>query len=202
MAQTATQGLPRVDGAGRDRLLKDVLKGVSRSFYLTIRVLPKDLREPMGLAYPLARAGDTIADRRAGPRAGFPGQRLESLLTLRSQVSGPADLGVLQELVSQTMQGATSPKERALFGSLVDTFSLLESLEDGDRERVRGVVMTLTQGMEMDLKAFPAEDSGEIAALPSAGDLDSTTSMIPCTSAAVHTPFSTNRVSIAWARRA
>ena len=88
MVQPTTPGLPRVDAARRDRVLKDVLKGVSRSFYLTIRVLPKALREPVGLAYLLARAGDTIADRRrrAGRLAGFPGQRIDSLATLRTQV--------------------------------------------------------------------------------------------------------------------
>jgi phytoene/squalene synthetase len=37
-------------------------QSVSRSFYLTIRFLPRPLREPVGLAYLLARATDTIAD--------------------------------------------------------------------------------------------------------------------------------------------
>ena len=39
-----------------DDLLGDVLKQVSRSFYLSLAVLPRDLREPIGLAYLLARA--------------------------------------------------------------------------------------------------------------------------------------------------
>ncbi|SVB50912.1 uncharacterized protein METZ01_LOCUS203766, partial [marine metagenome] len=69
--------LPGIDASSRDRLLKDVLEGVSRSFYLTIRVLPKNLREPIGLAYLLARTADTIADRRL---AGFTGSRLEGLV--------------------------------------------------------------------------------------------------------------------------
>ena len=126
MAQITTPGLPGVDAARRDRLLTETLKGVSRSFYLTIRVLPKDLREPVGLAYLLARAADTIAD---GRRAGSPGSRLEGLLKLRTQVAGPADLAVLQELVSQSMEDTSTPRERALFDSLVDIFALLESLD-------------------------------------------------------------------------
>ncbi len=169
MAQTTTSGLPSVDAARRNRVLKDVLKGVSRSFYLTIRVLPKDLREPVGLAYLLARAGDTIADRRL---AGFPGARLESLLALRTQVFGPADLGVLQELTSQLTEGTLSPQELAMFGSLVDTFALLESLNAADQKQVRWVVTMLTQGMEMDLTSFPGEDSGQVTALSSADELD------------------------------
>ena len=35
---------------------------MSRSFYLTLKALPKELREPISLAYLLARTADTIAD--------------------------------------------------------------------------------------------------------------------------------------------
>ena len=42
--------------------VNSILKKVSRSFYLTIRLLPLKLREPVTLAYLLARASDTIAD--------------------------------------------------------------------------------------------------------------------------------------------
>ena len=42
-----------------DAELMDLLKGVSRSFVLTIRALPRGLRRPIGLAYLLARASDT-----------------------------------------------------------------------------------------------------------------------------------------------
>ncbi len=41
---TAPERLPTLDAALRNRLLQDVLKGVSRSFYLTLLVLPKNLR--------------------------------------------------------------------------------------------------------------------------------------------------------------
>jgi hypothetical protein len=37
-----------------------LLKQVSRSFYLTLRVLPRSIRMPIGIAY-LPRASDTIA---------------------------------------------------------------------------------------------------------------------------------------------
>ena len=127
MSQTTNPGgLPGIDAARRNRLLKDVLKGVSRSFYLTLRILPKPLREPVGLAYLLARTADTITDRHR--RAGPTGARLEALVTFRTQVAGPADLGVLRGLVAQSMDDVSSPKERTLFDSLVDSFSLLVSI--------------------------------------------------------------------------
>jgi len=40
----------------------DLLKATSRSFYLTLRVLPAAVRSQIGLAYLLARTTDTIAD--------------------------------------------------------------------------------------------------------------------------------------------
>ncbi|WP_052310651.1 squalene/phytoene synthase family protein [Granulicella mallensis] len=43
-------------------LLGPLLKSVSRSFYITLRVLPVGMRDQIGLAYLLARATDTIAD--------------------------------------------------------------------------------------------------------------------------------------------
>ena len=46
----------------RKQLRGEVLRSVSRSFYLSLRVLPKPLRDPLSLAYLLARATDTIAD--------------------------------------------------------------------------------------------------------------------------------------------
>ena len=65
-------------------LLGPLLKGVSRSFYLTLRVLPAGMRDPIGLAYLLARAADTIADTSLIA----PARRLELLLSLRDQVNG------------------------------------------------------------------------------------------------------------------
>src|SRR5438034_10320920 len=43
-------------------LLTSLLKQVSRSFYLTLRALPRPIRPHIGVAYLLARASDTIAD--------------------------------------------------------------------------------------------------------------------------------------------
>ena len=49
--------------AGAD-LTTALLRRVSRSFYLSLAVLPPAVRPTIGLAYLLARASDTIADTR------------------------------------------------------------------------------------------------------------------------------------------
>ncbi|MFM8358454.1 MAG: squalene/phytoene synthase family protein, partial [Verrucomicrobiota bacterium] len=50
-------------------LLTSLLRDVSRSFYLTLWILPSSVRRPIGLAYLLARATDTIADTALLPAA-------------------------------------------------------------------------------------------------------------------------------------
>src|SRR5436190_24075837 len=64
--------------------LTDLLKQTSRSFYLTLRVLPRAIRPQIGLAYLLARTTDTIADTEIVPVT----QRLEALQKLRERILG------------------------------------------------------------------------------------------------------------------
>src|SRR5258706_7938369 len=74
-------------------LLTTLLKQVSRSFYLTLRVLPRAIRTQIGVAYLLARATDTIADTEIIPVEA----RLQALDDLRERIQGkratPLDLG-------------------------------------------------------------------------------------------------------------
>src|SRR5215212_2282819 len=55
-------GVHRPNNLGSQELLGPLLRSVSRSFYISIRFLPAELRQPVGVAYLLARATDTIAD--------------------------------------------------------------------------------------------------------------------------------------------
>ena len=57
-----------------------LLASVSRSFYLTIRILPAKLRGPIGLAYLLARASDTIADSAHDPVQAFELDEMKHVL--------------------------------------------------------------------------------------------------------------------------
>jgi farnesyl-diphosphate farnesyltransferase len=61
-----------------------ILRDVSRSFFLSIRLLPSPLRDPISLAYLLARATDTLADTGEIPVA----QRMEALPELIGAIEG------------------------------------------------------------------------------------------------------------------
>lgn len=158
-----------MQNTNRAFLLGPLLKGVSRSFYLTLRVLPTGMRDPVGEAYLLARAADTIADTSLIP----PDQRLALLLSLRERVNGDTnDAAALQRIAGEVAGQQTQSDEKLLLESLDGAFDVLAQLDEADRAAVREIVTTLTQGMEFDLRTFPDERSGQVATLASWDELD------------------------------
>jgi farnesyl-diphosphate farnesyltransferase len=156
-------------------LLGPLLKGVSRSFYLTLRILPVGMRDPIGLAYLLARAADTIADTSLIP----PEQRLELLLSLRDQVNGArGDEALMKRMAVEVAGQQTHSDEKILLESLEPALAVLAQLSDTDRQAVREIVSTLTEGMEFDLRTFPDERSGRIVALREWEELDRYTYLV------------------------
>ncbi|WP_455286388.1 phytoene/squalene synthase family protein [Cupriavidus necator] len=156
-------------------LLGPLLKGVSRSFYLTLRVLPSRMRDPVGLAYLLARAADTIADTSLIP----PERRLALLLSLRDQVNGATDDAELVKSIAGEVAGQQEQSdERILLESLGPALAVLAQLDPADREAVRQIVSTLTEGMEFDLRTFPDERAGRIVALREPEELDRYTYLV------------------------
>jgi farnesyl-diphosphate farnesyltransferase len=146
-------------------LLGNLLRQVSRSFYLSLTVLPGPLREPIGLAYLLARAADTIADTELVARK----DRLGHLETVRRACGGePADVGAVARACAPHQ---TRAAERKLLERLPEALARLEALTPADRHEVRAVLATLTSGMIFDLTRFPGEDEG-LAAIETLEELD------------------------------
>ena len=150
------------------RLLMAVLKRVSRSFYLSVRVLPSGMREPVALAYLLARAADTIADTPSIPTD----RRLAHLNEFRRILAGNEEVGAASRLSAALARLQSIGAERTLLGMLPTVLVLLRSLEESDREPVRSVVMTLTSGMLFDLNTFGSDERDGITALNSQEQLD------------------------------
>lgn len=164
-----------MQNSNRAFLLGPLLKGVSRSFYLTLRVLPAGMRDPVGVAYLLARAADTIADTSLIP----PEQRLALLLSLRERINGATnDDAGLRRIADEVAGQQTQSDEKQLLESLGGALEVLAQLDEADRADVREIVTTLTQGMEFDLRTFPDERSGQIAALASWDELDRYTCLV------------------------
>lgn len=107
-------------------LLGPLLKSVSRSFYLTLRILPGGMREPIALAYLLARAADTIADTTLVA----PEKRLELLLSFRSQVNTVPDWEALKRIDVEVAKQQQDSSEKVLLESLGSALSLLPAREN------------------------------------------------------------------------
>ena len=145
--------------------LNDLLKATSRSFYLSLRVLPAAMRPQIGLAYLLARTTDTIADTELVSVQG----RLEALEALRRRILGETsdalDFGRLA-------QGCALPAEKSLLERVEEALRLLEQLPEADRRLVREVLRVIMSGQELDLKRFADAKAGAIAALETEAELD------------------------------
>lgn len=155
-----------------DDLLGDVLERVSRSFYLSLRILPAGLREPIGLAYLLARATDTVADTALIARDA----RVAHLATLRRAYAGePVDLAPLAQACAPVQQ---HDAERRLLERVDDAVRRMVALPPGDRALVRSVLDTITSGQLFDLERFPGEDAKDLAALDTLDELDRYTYLV------------------------
>jgi farnesyl-diphosphate farnesyltransferase len=149
----------------REPLLTDLLRQVSRSFYLTLRVLPRPVRSQIGLAYLLARTTDTIADTGILPVE----QRLNALAALRERIMGRTG-GTLNFGAFAQSQG--SPAERTLLVRVEESLALLGKQNDGDAQLIRTVLDIITTGQELDLLRFGAASRERIVALANDADLE------------------------------
>jgi len=149
-----------------------LLRSVSRSFYLSIRFLPAQLREPIALAYLLARATDSVADTTAISGLG----RVETLKMLSDGIQGKASREVVIDLIASFVPLQTNASERQLLESLSDCLAWLEQMEQADRTDIRVVLEKITRGQMLDLQRF--DNPQEIRALGTAADLDEYTYLV------------------------
>jgi farnesyl-diphosphate farnesyltransferase len=148
-----------------------LLSRVSRSFDLSIRLLPSALQAPVAIGYLLARATDTVADTSALPLA-----ERQALLDLMTQAvagfsTGETQASPLTELTQGFAAQQTNPHERALMQALPDCLALLHTLSEADQASVRTVLGHITRGQQQDMTLF-GRGPEQLVALPTEADLD------------------------------
>lgn len=145
--------------------LTSLLRDVSRSFYLTLRVLPAAIRPQIGLAYLLARTTDTVADTELVPLD----QRFVALQSLLERILGSSSRPLeFKELARHQ----ASPAEGALLERVETSLQLVEALPEADRGLVRRVLQTIISGQELDLRRFAGASPERVIALQSEQELD------------------------------
>jgi farnesyl-diphosphate farnesyltransferase len=154
------------------KLQTAILRSVSRSFYLSIRLLPAQLREPVALAYLLARTTDTVADT-----AQISGTvRRETLKMLSNGIQGTASREVAVDLTASFVPLQENAAEQRLLRSLPDCLKWLEHMAAADRNDIRVVLEKITRGQMLDLERF--DSPTETRALQRAADLDEYTYLV------------------------
>jgi len=159
-----------------DRLRGPILRSVSRSFYLSLRILPRPLRDPLSLAYLLARATDTIADT---PEPSVE-LRSESLRDLAKAIQGTVSGDTAARVREAFAPLQSDQAERALIQSLPAAIAWLDSLGERDRREIRGVLEKINRGQTLDLQRFvtSTSTSTSIEALRTAAELDEYTYLV------------------------
>ena len=152
----------------------DLLASVSRSFSLTIRLLPEPLREPITLGYLLARAQDTIADTTALPAPA----RLEHLRAVLDMVKYGPDAEVLRPLERAVTAKQPEGGERDLLKQLERCLAWLETQPADDRWELRRTLARIGRAQELDLLRFGDATADAPKALATAAELDEYTYLI------------------------
>ena len=169
MLKTPSDVRRRSPGAGRPATLRRILKRVSRSFYLSLVILPKPARDQIALAYLFCRAADTIADTHILP----PAERRQALDAFRHQFHLPQPKAeALERLQQQLLPHQATAGEGMLLQSLPACFDVYSAFSEVDQTLIRNLVLTLSKGMDMDLSHFPTDASQPVCALPTPSDLD------------------------------
>ena len=147
----------------QNELLGPILRDVSRSFYLTLRVLPHSVRTQIGLAYLLARTTDTIADTNLVPWK----ERVERLRQFRERIRYTDALPVnFSDLAQQ--QG--NPADHRLLERSHETLEMLDAMIPEDRGQIQLLLETITRGQELDLRRF--SDGKNLAAMHTGAELE------------------------------
>lgn len=138
---------------GKD-LTGELLKSVSRSFYLTIYWLPKEMRAGVALGYMLARATDSVADTSAAA----PNLRESVLQAMGRAVAGTSCEEDLQELLTrlagEMAVAQSSLAERTLLRQFGDCLAALESFSAEQQACIRKVLSTIVEGQLWDISYF------------------------------------------------
>ena len=128
-------------------LVGNLLKSVSRSFYLSLRLLPSPMRPAASLGYLLARTSDTLADTSSAPLAVRQQSLTEfsqSLLTRHASI----------EWSSELTKAVKDPREQQLLAHSGEILAAFNQLPPPQTQLVRKVCQTIINGQMLDLSVF------------------------------------------------
>ncbi|MEM7386485.1 MAG: squalene/phytoene synthase family protein [Verrucomicrobiota bacterium] len=153
------------------RLGRKLLKGVSRSFYVTLRLLNPEIRGPVSLAYLLARASDTLADTESLP---VP-LRLDHLEAYRECVRTGKGWDSVQSRIEKEITPLQKHEgEIELMNRVADCGQWLACQEAFHLEAIQNLLESILHGQMLDCERF----DGGFNTLETADELDKYTYLV------------------------
>ena len=133
--------------------LDSILEGTSRSFYLSLKELPRAIRPQVSLLYMLARTSDTIADSEGGE----PRELLEALESYDDFTQGRSSEA---PTLSSFSEFQTNKSEGLLLKNVETIVSRIEGFSESDQESIRSCLGIIISGQILDVNRFSlgAED--------------------------------------------
>lgn len=133
--------------------LDSILEGTSRSFYLSLKELPREIRKQVSLLYMLARTSDTITDSEGGE----PEDLLQALESYNEFTQGNSeeapDLEELSEFQSNISEGL-------LLKNVGKVASNISQFSESDQKSIRNCLGIIIGGQILDLKRFSSGVNG------------------------------------------
>ena len=143
-----------------------LLESTSRSFYPTLKYLPKKIRSQIGLLYLLARIADTIADSREGETNDL----MRVLMEYNEAVQGRSETLPDFSKLSEIQQNEA---EAELLRNVAEVVEALGEYSEPDKEKILECLEVIIGGQIMDLERFGvAREGGEISALGNNEEMD------------------------------
>ena len=151
-----------------EKIIDDLLKGTSRSFYLTLKVTPKKIRRQISLMYLLARLADTIADSKVGENKIL----LELLSDYNNKIQDVnrklpdfTDLAIIQEDAAEA---------RLLHEAIIPVNYLQKSgqFTNSDKIKIKKLLDIIIGGQILDLERFTDATGEKIISLENEEELD------------------------------
>ncbi|MBI88393.1 MAG: hypothetical protein CMB67_05150 [Euryarchaeota archaeon] len=130
-----------------DSELDSILEGTSRSFFLSLKELPKAIRAQVSLLYMLARTSDTIADSEEGS----PEERLIALDSFNEYSQGNSER--VTDLHNLALQ-QRNKSEGLLLEKVQEVTSRIRQFSETDQNTIRRCLGIIIGGQKLDLERF------------------------------------------------
>ncbi|MEC7254493.1 MAG: phytoene/squalene synthase family protein [Candidatus Thermoplasmatota archaeon] len=146
--------------------IDSLLEKTSRSFYPTLKYLPKKIRGQIGLLYLLARVADTIADSKEGETESLIQALTEYNEVAQGRSTELPDLAHLADIQANADEGE-------LLRNVQKVVDALKIYNEGDQQRMLECLDVIVGGQILDLQRFGiAREGGNISALQTEQELD------------------------------